>query len=175
MNLDEALHRNAELGVQVQRFEQDLKVAQLTIEKLKVEIAYLRRMKFGRSSERLEHAQLDLTGGEMAPVATADHPGTSNVTSLDEQRRKRTRRAPPSGRDLPNHQPRRTVVHLPDGHQAGCGCPACGLALREIGQDISEVLDYEPGSFHVVRQCARSWLAGAARTSGKPRRLADRS
>jgi transposase len=25
------------------------------------------------------------------------------------------------------------------------------LALREIGQDISEVLDYEPGSFHVVR------------------------
>lgn len=85
MNLDEALHRNAELGVQVQRFEQDLKVAQLTIEKLKVEVAYLRRMK-------LEHAQLDLTGGEMAPVATADHRGTDNVTSLDEQRRKRTRR-----------------------------------------------------------------------------------
>ena len=42
-------------------------------------------------------------------------------------------------------------MHLPAGHQAGCGCPACGLALREIGQDVSEVLDYEPGSFHVVR------------------------
>lgn len=43
-------------------------------------------------------------------------------------------------------------MHLPAGHQAGCGCPACGLALREIGEDITEVLDCEPGSFHVVRQ-----------------------
>lgn len=32
-----------------------------------------------------------------------------------------------------------------------CGCPACGLASREIGQDINEVLDYERGSFHLVR------------------------
>ncbi len=60
MTLDEALHRNAELGTQVQRFEEELKVAQLTIEKLKVEVAYLRRMKYGRSSERLEHSQLEL-------------------------------------------------------------------------------------------------------------------
>jgi hypothetical protein len=35
MTLDEALHRNAELGAQVQRLEEELKVAQLTIEKLK--------------------------------------------------------------------------------------------------------------------------------------------
>jgi hypothetical protein len=54
-------------------------------------------------------------------------------------------------RDLPAHLPRRTVMHWPAGYQAGCGCSACGLALREIGQDISEMLDYEPGSFHVVR------------------------
>ena len=40
MTLDEALHRNAELGAQVQRLEEELKVAQLTIEKLKVEVAY---------------------------------------------------------------------------------------------------------------------------------------
>ena len=26
-----------------------------------------------------------------------------------------------------------------------------GVTSREIGQDVSEVLDYEPGSFHVVR------------------------
>lgn len=151
MNLDEALHRNAELGAQVQRFEQDLKVANLTIEKLKVEVAYLKRMKYGRSSERLEHAQLDLTGGEVAPIATADKTTTSNVASLDEHRKKRERRPRPNLRELPAHLPRRTVVHLPTGHQADCGCPACGAALREIGQDVSEVLDYEPGSFHVVR------------------------
>ena len=40
------------------------------------------------------------------------------------------------------------MVHTP---QDGCTCEACGSGLREIGQDVSEVLDYEPGSFHVVR------------------------
>ncbi len=153
MTLDEALHRNAELGTRVQRFEEERKVAQLTIEKLKVEVAYLRRMKYGRSSERLEHTQLELVGGLVTPSvevekAVAD---AGNVALLDEHRKKRAYRPRPNLRGLPDHLPRRTVMHLPAGHQAGCGCPACGLALREIGQDVSEVLDYEPGSFHVVR------------------------
>ena len=71
MNLEDALHRNAELGIQVQRFQEELKVAQLTIEKLKDEVAYLRRMKYGRSSERLEHAQLELVGGQVAKPLVA--------------------------------------------------------------------------------------------------------
>ena len=28
---------------------------------------------------------------------------------------------------------------------------ACGTGLQQIGQDVSEVLDYEPGSFKVIR------------------------
>jgi len=151
MTLDEALQRNAELGAQVQRFEEELKVARLTIDKLKVEVAYLRRMKYGRSSERLEHAQLELVGGQVMPVLETTVANTSNVASLDEHRKKRAHKPRPNLRDLPDHLPRRTVMHLPAGHQAGCGCPACGLTLREIGQDVSEVLDYEPGSFHVVQ------------------------
>ncbi len=45
-----------------------LKIAQLTIDKMKVELAYLRRMKYGRSSEKLEHPQpqLELVGGQGA-------------------------------------------------------------------------------------------------------------
>ena len=69
-------------------------------------------------------------------------PDTSNIASLDEHRKKRAYRPRPSLRDLPDHLPRRTVMHLPAGHLAGCGCPACGLALREIGQDVSEVLAF---------------------------------
>ena len=151
MNLDEALNHNAELGAQVHRFQQELRVAELTIEKLKVEVAYLRRMKYGSSSERLDHAQLELIDGQAAPAAQTENPGANNVASLDEHRRKRSNQHRPNLRNLPAHLPRRTVVHQPPGHLAHCGCPACGLALREIGQDISEVLDYEPGSFHVVR------------------------
>ena len=177
MTLEEALHRNAALGAQVQRFEEDLKVAQLTIEKLKVEVAYLRRMKYGRSSERLEHEQLELVGGQVAPAVEAQKAAadTSNVASLDEHRKKRAYRPRPNLRDLPEHLPRRTVMHLPAGHQAGCGCPACGLALREIGQDVSEVLDYEPGSFHVVRHVRPKLACSSCKDICRPQRRAARS
>ena len=57
---------NAALSGEVRRSHEALKIAQLTIDKLKVELAYLRRMKYGRSSEQLEHAQLELVGGQVA-------------------------------------------------------------------------------------------------------------
>ncbi len=106
-------------------------------------------MKYGRSSEQLEHAQLELIGGM---VAAPVHEPASNDTLIEPGRTKRAAKPRPSLRELPEHLPRRTVVHAPpSGSDGGCNCQACGRALREIGQDISEVLDYEPGSFHVVR------------------------
>jgi transposase len=155
MTFAELVASNAALSGEVRRSHEALKMAQLTIDKMKVELAYLRRMKYGRSSEKLEHAQLELVGGQVAqpviepPVdAGADDGLNSNVTSLDTERKKREPKTRPGLRELPAHLPRRTVVHTPLG---GCGCTACGGGLREIGQDISEVLDYEPGTFHVVR------------------------
>jgi transposase len=155
MTLTELVASNAALSGEVRRSHEALKIAQLTIEKMKVELAYLRRMKYGRSSEKLEHAQLELIGGHVAqPVveppadAGADDGLKSNVTSLDKARKKRAPKTRPGLRELPAHLPRRTVVHTP---ASGCGCLACGAGLREIGQDVSEVLDYEPGTFHVIR------------------------
>ncbi len=146
---------NAALSGEVKRSHEALKIAQLTIDRMLVELAYLRRMKYGRSSERLDHPQLELVGGQVAqPVVDASSGGgaadglKSNVTSLDTERKKREPKTRPGLRELPAHLPRRTVVHTPLG---GCGCTSCGAGLREIGQDVSEVLDYEPGSFHVVR------------------------
>lgn len=159
MTSEELLVANAALSGEVQRSQEALKIALLTVEKLKVEVAYLRRMKYGRSSEQLEHAQLELVGGQLAqppltPTTQAEgadaedgvHP--SNVTSIEQGRKKRQARQRTGVRDLPDHLPRRTVMHTP---HSGCNCEACGRGLREIGQDVSEVLDYEPGSFHVVR------------------------
>jgi transposase len=158
MTLTELLTNNAALSGEVKRSHEALKIAQLTIDKMKVELAYLRRMKYGRSSEKLEHAQLELVGGQVAPpVQLATEPPIdagagdglkSNVTSLDIERKKREPKTRPGLRELPAHLPRRTVVHTPLGR---CGCTDCGGGLREIGQDVSEVLDYEPGTFHVVR------------------------
>jgi len=155
MTFADLVTNNAALRGEIRRSHEALKIAQLTIDKMKVELAYLRRMKYGRSSEKLEHAQLELVGGQVAqpviepPVDADSEDGLkSNVTSLDTERKKRGPKTRPGLRELPAHLPRRTVVHTPQG---GCGCTACGGGLREIGQDVSEVLDYEPGTFHVVR------------------------
>ena len=47
---------------------------------------------------------------------------------------------------LPEHLPRDTVQHA-----APCACPDCGGALRPLGEDVTEVLEYVPGSFRVIR------------------------
>ena len=36
-------------------------------------------------------------------------------------------------------------------HPAACACPHCGGALRRIGEDVTETLDYVPGRFKVIR------------------------
>ena len=115
-------------------------------------MAYLRRMKYGRSSEQLEHAQLELVGGQVRRPWRPRAPLPTRATShrwMNTARSGRTSR----GRTCVTCRStcRGAPSCTPAGHQAGCDCPACGLALREIGQDVTEVLDYEPGSFHVVR------------------------
>jgi transposase len=159
----ELLASNAALSGEVQRTREELKIAQLTIEKLKVEVAYLRRMKYGSSSEQLEHKQLHLDGTAPTESAEQTQPHESNVASLEEARKKkRQAKSKRAGlRELPDHLPRRTVVHTA---QAGCECAACGGAMREIGQDVSEVLDYEPGSFHVVRHVRPKLACGGCRS-----------
>jgi transposase len=47
---------------------------------------------------------------------------------------------------LPDHLPREEVVH-----SAAHACPSCGGALRRIGEDVTETLDYVPGRFKVIR------------------------
>ncbi len=53
---------------------------------------------YGRSSERLEHAQLELVGGQVAPIVEAEKAvaDMSNVASLDEHRKKRAYRPRPN-------------------------------------------------------------------------------
>jgi hypothetical protein len=47
---------------------------------------------------------------------------------------------------LPAEFPRTLIHHEPDNTHCPCGC-----ALKRIGEDISEKLDYTPGVFTVER------------------------
>jgi transposase len=110
------------------------------IERLKLIIAKLKRMQFGRRSEKLEREieQLELRLEELqikapAVVPTAEQPQGEQT-------------AQPARQGLPEHLPRERVVHEP-----ACNCPDCGTAMRKIGEDVSEVLDYVPAHYKVIR------------------------
>jgi transposase len=139
--------------------QSELKVAELSvqykaleIEKLKLQIAKLRRMQFGRSSERItrqiEQLELrleELQAGEaeVAAKADADADAAEPVGPIRERRK-------PKRQPLPDHLPRQEVVHQP-ADDGACKCPDCGKGMAKLGEDVTEVLDYVPGHFQVIR------------------------
>ena len=106
----------------------------------------MRRQQFGRSSEKIDRIieQLELcsTSGDRGRRRTNDCGPAAPVTDEDDSAVVRKR---PSGRPLPEHLAPE-IVHTPD-----CTCPASGGAMRKVGEDVSEVLDYIPGRFEVIR------------------------
>ena len=113
----------------------------LLIEKLKIQIARLRRLSFGQSSEKLhgEIEQLELALEEME-TAEATLPPKATLVSSPRQ---------PADRSFPPHLRRQEIVHLPPG--GDCVCPQCGGKLRRLGQDDDEMLDIEPVIVKVIR------------------------
>ncbi|MGA8345070.1 MAG: IS66 family transposase [Candidatus Sulfotelmatobacter sp.] len=116
------------------------------IEHLKLLIAKLRRMKFGRSSEKLDRQieQLELRLEELQ-TSQAEKPAANLAArpALPDQP------VPaPLRRSLPEHLPRETRKSLPQQK----ACPDCGGALQPLGEDVSEVLEYVQVRFKVIQQ-----------------------
>ena len=113
------------------------------IEHLKLIIAKLRRMLFGAKSERVDRAveQLELKLEEMETGEAARPPAAAPTCITNDARRKRSRRP------LPEHLPRETRTHAP----AEPACPECGGTLKKLGEDVSEILEWVPASFKVIR------------------------
>jgi transposase len=114
------------------------------LEQLKLLIAKLRRMQFGRKSEKLdrqiEQLELQLEAlqlNDAEKVAVLAEPMASAVAVT------RSSRKP-----LPAHLPREVRTYLPKQE----ACPDCGGELRKLGEDASEVLERIPAHFLVIRQ-----------------------
>ena len=59
-------------------------------------------------------------------------------------------RSKPKRQPLPDHLPRQEVVHQP-ADDGACTCPDCGRGMAKLGEDVTQVLDYVPGYFQVIR------------------------
>jgi transposase len=125
---------------------------QVEIQSLKLQLAYLRRLQFGQSSEQLSEkiAQLELELEDLEAGSSASTVSVEPIAAREKSAR----------RPLPSHLPREDVLHEPPSDQ-GCTCPACGGAMKALGEDISEMLEYIPSRFKVIRHvrpklaCAR--------------------
>ena len=116
------------------------------IERLKLLIAKLQRMQFGRKSEKLQRQieQLELRLEDLQANREETSPAESQPAAPPILIT--TPAAKPVRRALPEHLPRETRTHAPK--QAKCDC---GGELRKLGEDVSEVLEYVPDHFKVIR------------------------
>jgi transposase len=130
--------------------DRTVEAQQLEIERLKIQLARLRRWKFGRSSEQLDLAitQIELTLDALQAVTPEAITASAATTAV---RAPAPRRHRPVRRALPAHLPRETLVHQSPEVIQGCGCSSCGGTLRKLGEDVAEVLEFVPGSFKVIR------------------------
>src|SRR5471032_1114007 len=97
-----------------------LTTTEVEIEHLKLMIAKLRRMQFGRKSEKLDH-QIEQLELQLEDLQADEGEVAKALPETD-----RTPRNKPVRKPLPEHLPRDEKVHLP----AADACPSCGGGLR---------------------------------------------
>jgi transposase len=117
--------------------------AQAEIDRLRNLVKTLQRIQFGRRSERLDNDQLQLGFEDLdADIARTE-------AALAEAPGKRVTSAPTSGGrlSLPDHLQRDDMRLDVDSDV----CPCCGGAIHEIGETVSEMLDYVPARLRVLR------------------------
>lgn len=156
MNAQELRDLAAALVTQVTEKDQELKFKQLKIDQLTHEMAILKRWRFGRRSEQLDPAQRSLL------EESIDEDLEAIGLELEALRGKPKREQPkdqPRRTALPAHLPRREIRHDPEHRVCSCGC-----TLERIGEDVSEKLDYVPGTFQVERHVRGKWVCRSCET-----------
>jgi transposase len=142
----------------------------LLIEKLKLQIARMKRVQFGASSEQLDGQILqleliveDLEASYSACGTVAGHAASSAPIMIAASNDTRTRA-------LPEHLPRERVRYEPQAAHSttnACGCKHCGAqsgGLTQLGEDESELLEYVPGRFKVIVAVRPKYLCGECKT-----------
>jgi transposase len=127
-------------------------------EKLTYEVAHLKRMKFAATSEAFngveQRSLLEETIDEDIEAASQELAKLKPTDSEPQPPKDKPRRQP-----LPADLPRTDFHHEPGNTNCKCGC-----ALKRIGEDVSEKLDYTPGVFTVERHIRGKWVCQGCET-----------
>lgn len=137
----------AKREAEIAGFKMQLRGRDFLIEKLRHQLAGMRRHRFGSSSEALDQLELTLEEEEIAQAAETPVEDVAEAPISDGAKRK------PKRKPLPEHLPRNETVLSP-----GDACADCGGRLKHLGEDVTEELEYVPGRF-VVNRIVRPRMA----------------
>lgn len=125
-------------------------------EHYKHELAILRRHRFARKSEVLNQQQRSLL----------DDLVEEDLAGIEEELQQRSpappkaaSKAAPKRKPLPAELPRTAIHHEPEDTLCTCGCQ-----MKRIGEDISEKLDYIPGTSTVEQHVRGKWVCVSCET-----------
>lgn len=136
-----------QLRATVSTLEQALSVRTMEIERLKLQLAKLNRMAYGRKSEKLDR-QIERLEARLEDLQAEEGEAPESPAAPEPPLvpRQKSVRQP-----LPEHVPREDRVLEPE-QQA---CPACGGQLKPLGEDVSEQLEIIDAAFKVIRHIRR--------------------
>ena len=141
--MDESQLRSLTQGLlsQIQQQATELTLRQVQIDALTHEIRLLRHLRFCAKNEAMNGVQVQLFEEANAELS---HLTTPLATAPAKKQ--------PARQALPAELPRVDIIHEPGNTTCGCGKP-----MKRISQDVSERLDYVPGTFRVERHVRGVW------------------
>ena len=140
----------------------------LHIEKLKMQLAVLRRARFQpllRESSTTRSSSSRLLIGELeADAGAAEARDTAGDPDARQPGKRRERKHPVRQAAAAPSSARQTITH-----EVACTCPGCGGTIfSRIGQDEREVLEYTPASFKVIEHIRPKLCCRACETIIQP-------
>ena len=139
----------------------ELKISQLTME-----LATLRRISFAKRSEQLPDLQARLFEEDaLADIAEVEaklenlRQELAQETGSVEAPKAKAKSRVPAGFRLPADLPSVEVRHDLESSSCSCGC-----AMRHIGDDVSQKLDYTPGTFTVENHIRPKYVCDECKT-----------
>jgi transposase len=124
------------------------------IEKLKQELLILRKKLFGHSSERYikedpNQLKLDFGGEDVLPEELQEQIESAKETITYQRKQKKEHRNHPVRQALPADLERKEEIIEPNPLPEGSKC---------IGEEVTEVLEYNPGTFYVRRIVRKKYV-----------------
>lgn len=142
---------------------------------LTMEVARLLRQRTGRTSEKVDAAQLSLLLGMLQKPADAAATDQPTAATLPRPKTKPAKKGH-GRRPLPSHLERQEIAHeVPAAERP---CPICGAERVCIGHEKSEVLEFVPATFkvevHVREKLACKVCEGAVATASAADKVIER-